>query len=66
MRKFLLSLALGEPLALVEELSCFDDSVKMDPLLSSSLDLCVHNMINGFLVHAVRVEFCWCQFLCYL
>jgi hypothetical protein len=66
MRKFLLNLAPGEPLALVQELPCFDDSIKMDPLLSSALDMCVHNMITGFLLHAVRVELCWCQLLCYL
>ena len=47
MRKFLLNLALGEPLALVQELSYFDDSIKLDPLLSSALDLCVHNFIIG-------------------
>jgi hypothetical protein len=47
MRKFLLNLAPGEPLALVQELPCFDDSIKLDPLLSSALDLCVHNMIIG-------------------
>jgi hypothetical protein len=46
MRKFLLNLAPGEPLALVQELPCFDDSIKLDPLLSSALDLCVHNMIT--------------------
>jgi hypothetical protein len=40
----------------VQELPCFDDSIKMDPLLSSALDLCVHNMIIGFLLYAVRVE----------
>jgi hypothetical protein len=56
MRKFLLNLALGEPLALVQELLCFDSSIKLDPLLSSTLDLCVHNMITGFLLYAVRVE----------
>jgi hypothetical protein len=28
----------------------------MDPLLSSVLDLCVHNMITRFLLHVVRVE----------
>jgi hypothetical protein len=61
MRKFLLNLASGEPLALVQELPCFDDSIKLDPLLSSALDLCVHNMIIGFLLYAVRVELCWCQ-----
>jgi hypothetical protein len=60
MRKFLLNLAPGEPLALVQELPCFDDSIKMDPLLSSSLDICVHNLITGFLFYVVRVEICLC------
>jgi hypothetical protein len=54
----MLNLAMGEPLALVQELSCFDDSIKLDPFLSSALDLCVHNMITGCLLHAVRVEIC--------
>jgi hypothetical protein len=45
MRKCLLNLAPGEPLALVQELPCFDNSINLDPLLSSALDLCVHNMI---------------------
>jgi hypothetical protein len=66
MRKFLLSLAPGEPLALVQELPCFDDSIKMDPLLLSALDLCVHNMITGFLLYVFRVELCWFQLLCYV
>jgi hypothetical protein len=39
MRKFLLNLALGEPLALVQEMPYFDDSIKLHPLLLSSLDL---------------------------
>ena len=65
MRKFLLNLAPGEPLALVEELPCFDDSIKLDPLLSSALDLCVHNLIIGFLLDAVRVEICWFQLFFY-
>ena len=66
MRKFLLNLAPGEPLALVEEMPYFDDSIKMDPLLSSALDLCVQNLICGCLLYAVRVELCWCQLLCYV
>jgi hypothetical protein len=45
MRKCLLNLAPGEPLFLVQEFPCFDDSIKLDPLLLSSLDMCVHNMI---------------------
>jgi hypothetical protein len=66
MRKCLLNLAPSEPLALVQELPCFDDSIKLDLLLSSALDLCVHNLITGCMLHAVRVELCWCQLLCYL
>jgi hypothetical protein len=65
MRKFLLNLASGEPLALVQELPCFDDSIKLDPLLLSALDMCVHNMIIGFLLYAVGVDLCWCQLFCY-
>jgi hypothetical protein len=65
MRKFLLNLASGEPLALVQELPFFDDSIKLDPLLSSALDLCVHNMIVGFLLYAVRVDLCWCHLFFY-
>jgi hypothetical protein len=65
MRKFLLNLAPGEPLALVQELPCFDDLIKLDHLLSSALDLCVQNMIIGFLLYAVGVELCWCQLFGY-
>ena len=65
-RKFLLNLAPGEPLALVQELPCFDNSIKMDPLLSRALDPCVHNMITGFLLNSFRVDLCWCQLLFYL
>jgi hypothetical protein len=66
MRTFLLNLAPGEPLALVQELPCFDNSIKMDPLLLSSLDLCVHNMIVGCLLDAFRVDLCLCQLFCYV
>jgi hypothetical protein len=62
----MLNLASGEPLALVQEMPCFDNSIKMDPLLVSSIDMFVHNMINGFLLYSVRVELCWCQLFCYL
>jgi len=60
MRNFMLNLAPSEPLSLVQELPCFDNSIKLDPLLASALDLFVHNMIIGFLLHVVRVEICWC------
>jgi hypothetical protein len=66
MRTFLLNLTSGEPLALVQELPYFDDSIKLDPLMSSALDLCVHNMIVGCLLYVVGVELCWCQLLCYV
>ena len=61
----MLNLAPGETFALVQELPCFDDLIKLDPLLLSSLDLCVHNLIAGCLLDAVRVELYWCQLLCY-
>jgi hypothetical protein len=66
MRKFLLNLAPGEQLALVQELSCFDNMIKMKLLLASSLDLCVHDLISGCLFHVVRVEIFQCQLFCYL
>jgi hypothetical protein len=66
MRKFLLNLAPGEPLALVQELPCFNDSIKMEPLLLISLDMCVHNLITGRLLYAVGVELYWCQLFCYV
>jgi hypothetical protein len=66
MRKFLLNLASGEPLALVQELPCFDNSIKLDHLLLSALDLCVHNLITGCLLYVVKVDLYWCQLLCYV
>jgi hypothetical protein len=66
MRKFLLNSASGEPLALVQKMPGFDNSIELDPLLASALDLCVHNMINRFLFHAIRVDLCWFQLSCYL
>ena len=61
MRKLLLYLALGEPLALVYELPCLENPIKMDLLLESALNLCVHYLIGGCMFHAVRVELYWCQ-----
>jgi hypothetical protein len=65
-RKFLFNLTLGEPLALVQELPFFDNSIKLDYLVSGSLNLCVHNFFTIFLSHAVRVDICWFQLLFYL
>ena len=66
MRKFLLNLASGKPLALVQELPYFDDSIKMDPLMSSALDMCFYNLITRFLLYVFGVELCWCQLFCYV
>jgi hypothetical protein len=59
-RKILLDLASGETLALVEEFPCLDNPIKLDPLLVSALDLCVHYLISGFLFHVVMVELYGC------
>jgi hypothetical protein len=48
-------LASGEPLAFVEELPCFNNSIKLDPLLGSALELFFHNMIIGFFLYVVGV-----------
>ena len=64
MRKLLLDLAPGEPLALVEELPCLDNPIKLDPLLESALDLCVHYLISGFMFHAIKIELYGCQLFC--
>jgi hypothetical protein len=64
-RNFLLNLAPGEPLDLVQELPYFDDSIKLDPLLLSGLDMCVYNMIIGFMLYVVGFELCWCQLFYY-
>jgi hypothetical protein len=57
----LLDFVLGEPLALVEEFPCLDNLIKLDLMLASSLDLCVHYVFGGCLFHVVRVEIYWCQ-----
>jgi hypothetical protein len=36
---------------------CLENPIKLDPLLVSAFDLCVHYLINGCLFHVVRVEF---------
>jgi hypothetical protein len=46
MRKFQLNLTLCEPLALVQELPCFDNMTKLKLILASALDLCVHDLIS--------------------
>jgi hypothetical protein len=55
MRKFLLNLALGEPLALVQDITCFDNLIKLDPMMASSIDLYVHNFISGIMFHEFMV-----------
>jgi hypothetical protein len=66
MRKFLLNLTLCEPLALVQELPCFDNSIKLGLWLASVVDMFVHNMITRFLFNAVDFHIYWCQLFLYL
>jgi hypothetical protein len=65
-RKFLLNLVPSEPLVLVQDMLCFDNSIKLDPLVSGALDLCFDNIITGCLLHEVKVDIYWCQLLCYI
>jgi hypothetical protein len=60
------NLASGEAPSLVQELPCFNNPIKLDPLLAHSLDLFVHDIISGCMFHAVRVDICWCQLFFYL
>jgi hypothetical protein len=39
---------------MVQELPCFNNSIKLDPLLAISLDIFFHNMITIFLLYAFR------------
>ena len=55
MRKLLLNLVPGEPLALVQELASFDNPIQLDLLSASVLDLHVHDTVCGGLFHAVWV-----------
>jgi hypothetical protein len=57
MGKLLLNMTLGEPLALMKKFLCFDDPIELDGLLESVLCFGVHDLINFFLVDAVRIEF---------
>jgi hypothetical protein len=66
MRICFFNLVPGEPLALVQELPCFDNPIKLNPLLASALDLCVQNMISGCMFHEVSVDICLCQLFFYL
>jgi hypothetical protein len=62
----MLNLTPGETHVLVQKLPCFDNPIKLNPLLESSLDLCIHDFIGGFMFHAIMVEIYWCQLFCYL
>jgi hypothetical protein len=56
----------GEAFALVQEFPYFDNSIELDPLLASSLDLSLHNMITGFPLYVVGFEIYWCYLFFYL
>ena len=55
MRKLLLNLVPGEPLALVQELASFDNPIQLDVLLVSALYFHVPDTICGGLFHTVWV-----------
>ncbi len=55
MRKPLLNLVPGEPLALVLAQASFDNLIQLDILLASVLDLRVHYLISCGLFHGVWV-----------
>jgi hypothetical protein len=56
----------GDPLALVQEFPCFDNSIKLDSMLASALDLFVHNMISGCMLYGVGVDLLLCHLFFYL
>lgn len=44
--------------------ACFDNLIQLHPLLSSVLDLCVHDLISCDLFHAVWIKLYWCELFC--
>jgi hypothetical protein len=60
------NLAPSETLVLVQELPCFDNTIKLKLLLASYLDLCVHDLISGLFFHATKVEIYQCKLFYYL
>jgi len=66
MSKFLLNLALDEPLDLVQKFPLFDNTIKLNLMLASALELCVYDLISVILFDAVRVDICQCQLFVYL
>lgn len=59
----MLNLVPGEPLAMVKELTCFNNPIQLDPLLASVLDLCVNDIISCGMFDVAGVEICWCHLL---
>jgi hypothetical protein len=57
----MLNLAPSEPLALVQELPCFDNPIKLNPLLDSALDLYIYYLISVFMFHSFMLDICWFQ-----
>ena len=62
-RNFLFNVVPGEPFTLVKELAHFPNSIYLDLLLESVIDLCVHAPFNCGLFDAPWVELCWCYLL---
>jgi hypothetical protein len=61
---FLQDLVLGEPLALVKKLPCFDNLIELYVLLVGALQLGVHDLVHCSLLNAVGVELCRVQVPC--
>jgi hypothetical protein len=55
--EILLNLTLGEPLALMKKLPCFDDTIELDVLLAGALHLGVHDSIISHMFNAFKIEF---------
>ena len=53
MGKLLLNLVPGKPLALVKELSNFNNLIQLDLLLVGVLKLCVHDLISRGIFNAI-------------
>jgi hypothetical protein len=66
MGKLLLNLNFGEPFALLEKLSCFDNSIELYVLLAISLHFGVHDPIHCSLLIVVDIELCRGQLLSHL
>jgi hypothetical protein len=57
MVNILLNLTLGEPCALVNKFSFFENLIELYVMLIGSIHICVHDIIHCILHNVVRIEF---------